>query len=152
MKKLFLVNILVCLLIGGGVQAVQYTPYRGAQRISNSSSAAAAPTQMLFRSTSTYATPVGYTSSASFDANGIAKAPKSGLRSSLGGGGGNLERDENDEATGSIGKDTPISGGTGLGAGGTKQETPIGDTPIIFILILAWIYLILGQKRIKITK
>ena len=151
MKKLFLVNILVCLLIGGKAQAVRYTPYRGAQRISCSSSVVAAPTTTVFRSTSVFQTPVGYTSSVSLTANGIARAPQSGLRSSLGGGRG-LDRDDDDEATGSIGKEIPVIGGTGLGNNGFQKDSPIGDINLLMMLILTGIYLFFVQKRIKNTK
>ena len=152
MKKLLLVNILVNLLIGGPVQAVPYTPYRGDQRISYSSSAGTAPTSATFRSTSTDVTPVGYTSSASLNANGIARAPKSGLRSSLGGGRGNLDRDDDDEATGSIGNNTPVSGGSGLGSGSTDVDTPVGDVPMTLFLLLGCIYIIWIQKVKKFSK
>ena len=55
-------------------------------------------------------------------ANGIARAPQSGLRSSLGGGRG-LDRDDDDEATGSIGKEIPVIGGTGLGNNGFQKDS-----------------------------
>lgn len=145
MKKSVL--ILVCLFWvfrAFGFVNPPFSSY-GTSSAYHSEAASLSVTTTPFRSTSTIVSPVGYTSSAQLNSNGTAVQPSFKMRSV--GQRRGLDKDDDDDP---IAQWPDGNGGTDPEIGfGSQPNLPVGDIPVIVMLLMSFGYSVYRYKKAK---